>query len=166
MIILSKIFGSAYDKLKRRVFKVWEFGPKSAIEAAPFGDDGNPLQGMDAIYAYTSNDDEPVIIGYLNTGQQAQPGEKRIYSLKQIAGKPVLSAYVWLKGDGSMELNGKTDNAVRYAALNKQLAMHNQQLNAELTKIQAAITALGGQYLLKSVTMDISPAKIEDLKTT
>jgi hypothetical protein len=161
---LSKVFSAIYDSLSRRSFKVAQYDAKSADEVAPFGVDGNPLRGMDAIYMETATDDQPVIIGYLNTKQLARPGELRLFSKKTDTSRAV-AAYIWLHTDGTIELAGNADNAVRYTPLNTGLQQQVTALNIELQKIQVAITALGGSYLKQDVSLDISGSKIEEIKT-
>ena len=161
MITTSLIDSTAIDNGQRDI-KVDQFGAKTADESAPFGDDGNPLKGMIAIYAETSEVGEPVIIGYINENQLAEPGEKRIYSLKSDGS---LSTSVWLKNDGTMEVAGNADNMVRYAKLNTALQLTITNLNAELIKIQSAIVALTGVYTRADVGLDISASKIKEIKT-
>ncbi len=161
MISLSKILSVAV-KGGSRILKVWQFGAKTADEAAPFGDDSSPLKDMVAVYADTGEIGEPVIIGYLNQKQLAASGEKRLYSLKPNGD---LSFYTWLKNDGTMELGGKNDNLVRFMPLSSGLTSHNTQVVAELNKIAVAIGALGGSYAPGSVNMNINQSKINEIKT-
>lgn len=162
MISISKISSSVIEK-GYRILKVLEFGPKTADECAPFGDDSNPLKGMSAVFAETSVEGEPVIIGYLNENQLAAAGEKRIYSLKEDGS---VSSFIWLNNDGKIQLNGNTDNAVRYAKLEEAINLMDTSINAELTKIVTAISTLGGSYTMEPIQTDISAAKIDDLKTS
>lgn len=161
MITTSNIDSTIISDGQRDI-KVKQFGAKTADECAPFGDDGNPLKGMVAIYADTSESGDSVIIGYINENQIAAPGEKRFYSLKPDGS---LSISVWLKNNGSMEIGGNTDNMVRYAKLNAGLQAAMTKLNAEYTKIQEAITALGGAYVKADVALNISDSKIIEIKT-
>ncbi|MBB6236481.1 hypothetical protein HDC90_001093 [Pedobacter sp. AK013] len=155
-------FKSALVEKGRRILKVIEYGPKTADECAPFGDDSNPLANMTAVLMETDVIGEPVVVGYLNTNQLAASGEKRIYSLKPDGS---VSFYAWLKNDGTMHLGGYTHNLVRYAPLNTSINNQNTEINAELTKIAAAITLLGGAYSVSPVSIDISGSKINEIKT-
>lgn len=161
MITLSTISG-AVVKAGSRILKIFQYGIKTADECAPFGDDSSPLEGMTAIFADTGEIGEPVIIGYMNEKQLAEPGEKRIYSLKATG---EISFYAWLKNNGTMELGGTADNLVRYAPLNAGLSSHNTQVVAELNKIAVAIGALGGSYVPGLVGMNVSDSKIIEIKT-
>lgn len=162
MITFSTVKGFSFDKLKRRVIKLIQFGAKTADQAAPFGDDSNPLNDMVAIYGKTSENGETVVLGYLNKDQMAQPGEKRIFSLKPDG---TLSIDIYLKNDGTMEIGGNSDNAVRYSKLDAALKAQDQKINTELSKIATAITSLGGTYTVQNVSTDISQSKVEQVKT-
>ena len=162
MISISKISSSIIEK-GYRTLKVLQFGPKTADECAPFGEDSNPLKGMSAIFAETSVEGEPVIIGYLNENQLAGVGEKRIYSLKEDGS---VSSFIWLNNDGKIQLNGNVDNVVRYSKLEDAISLMDTSINAELAKIAQAILILGGSYIVKPIQTNISAAKIDDLKTS
>lgn len=172
MISLSKYFSSLIDSTGRRVLKVLNgfYGAATADHSAPFGDDSCPVRGMDALYATTGSDELPVVIGYINFNQIAGEGEKRLFSLKKIDNIDgsityVESFYTWHKNDGTYELGGNIDNAVRYLPLSNALSSEKDAINDELTKIQAAISALGGTYARAPVTIDINAAKINEIKT-
>lgn len=161
MISLATIKSALLEQGKR-IFKVSQYGIKTANESAPFGDDANPIPELRAVFANTSEVGEPVIIGYINLNQLAGVGEKRIYALTP-DGK--LSIDLWLKNDGTMELGGKTDNLVKYTPLDIGLKTTNTDINIEFTKIAAAIGALGGSYVVKPITTNITQAKSTTLKT-
>lgn len=161
MISFSK-FASATIEKGRRILKVMQFGAKTADEAAPFGDDSNPIKGMIAIYADTSEIGDPVILGYINENQLAGPGEKRLYSMKPDGS---LGFYAWFKNDGTLILGGTTHNLVRYTPLNTGLQSQKNSINSELVKIQTAIASLGGVYAHVPVAIDISNSKINEIKS-
>lgn len=161
---LSKVISSEFDNLKKRLVKVLRFGKddvQTAQEAAPFGTDSNPIKDMIAVYMPTSERGKNVIVGYLNKNQLAEVGEHRIYSTDS-GGE--LKAYVWLKNDGNIELLGTGDNLVKYSPLNQELQEFKTAIQAELVKIQAGLTGVGGAYAPGSLTVNISDAKIEKIK--
>ena len=148
----------------KRFLKVFEFGVKTADVAAPFGDDSVPLVDMIAIYAKTAENGDNVVVGYLNKNQIATEGEKRIFSVNPSDGS--LSFDVYLKTDGTCELGGNVDNAVRYLPLNSGLQQETLAINAELAKIAAVLNSIvPGSYVVTPVTVDISQSKIEEIKT-
>lgn len=135
---------------------------QETYEIAPFGIDSNPIEKMAALYMETEEKGKTVVVGYVNKGQLAEPGETRLYSVDGDGG---LKFYAWLKADGTMELGGVADNLVRYAALNTALQNEVNLLNIELTKIATAINALApGAYVVAPVTVNIAPAKINEIK--
>jgi hypothetical protein len=163
-MILSSVISTAL-KDAYRIVKVLCLGKddiREADEAAPFGIDSNPVANMIAVYAPTIDKSEAVIIGYLNAEQLAAPGEVRMYST-DADGK--MKIYTWLKADGTMEIGGDADNMVRYTALNTAMQNFKTLINAELTKVQAGISGVGGAYVKADVSVDISAAKITEIKT-
>jgi hypothetical protein len=167
MLTITKVISTELNSISQRLIKVLGFGKndiQKPIQASPFGDDSNPIKGMVAIYGDTNDLGEKVIIGYLNKDQLAEPGEKRLYSVNS---NGTVQAYAWLKANGDIHLNGDTDNAVRWAALNTQLQNQVTALNTEYSKIAAAINAIiPGLYIPAPITLNINSAKIDDIKTT
>lgn len=161
MISTAKVKQWSIEKGKR-VLKLLQFGAKTAKVAAPFGDDANPIKDMTAIFAETSVSGEPFVIGYVNTDQLAAVGEKRIYSLKEDGS---LSSFIWLKNNGTMEIGGDVDNAVRFNPLKTGISATDSAINAELVKIQTALLSVGGTYVPGIITTDIDGSKIEEIKT-
>ena len=161
MITFSKVRDFVIENGKR-ILKVDQYGAKTAKVAANYGDDSQPLKNMTAIYSPTAVNSEPVIIGYINTNQVAEEGEKRIFS-QSLDG--ALSFSIHLKTDGTCEIGGNIDNAVRFNALSSSLTASDTALNAELVKIQALFTGLGLTYARSQVTTNISTSKIEEIKT-
>ena len=161
MITFSKVRDFVIENGKR-ILKVQEYGAKTAKVASNYGDDSQPLKNMTAIYSPTAVNSEPVIIGYINTNQVAEEGEKRIFS-QSLDG--ALSFAIHLKTDGTCEIGGNIDNAVRFNALASSLTASDGLINAELAKIAAAISSIGGVYTVAPVTTDISTSKIDEIKT-
>ena len=161
MITFSKVRDFVIENGKR-ILKVQEYGVKTAKVASNYGDDSQPLKNMTAIYSPTAVNSEPVIIGYINTNQVAKEGEKRIFSQSPDGS---ISFAIHLKTNGTCEIGGNVDNAVRYQALSTALAASDGFLNIELGKIATAIGSLGGTYAVDPVNTDISSSKINEIKT-
>lgn len=161
MITFAKVKDAVLSNLKR-ILKVEQFGVKTASESSPFGLDSVPLKNMTAIYSDTSNNSESVILGYINESQLALPGEFRIYSLDS---NKNLKSFIWLKVDGSIEINGSSNFAVKYTELQSALSLLSTNINTENTKIAAAISLLGGSYIPNPINIDITLAKNETIKT-
>lgn len=174
MITFSK-FKSAVFSAGKRIVKVQQFGIKTAATASAFGDDSQPLENTTALFAKTSNNAEPVVIGYINKNQLAGPGEKRIFSVNSDG---IVQAYIWLKKDGNIEFSGDDDNLVRYSelktAFNELKADHNG-LAAKWDAFAAAYlpggpASVGLPSTLSTETVgqsgaDISGAKIDKFKS-
>jgi hypothetical protein len=147
----------------QRILKVFEFGAKTAEVISSFGDDSAPLKDFIALYSKTSENGDNVIIGYINKHQLSEPGEKRIFSLKEDGS---LSIALHLKNDGTCEFGGNADNLVRYEALNNALQLEKDLINAEFLKIATAINGLApGAYTPAPISLNILQAKIEEIKT-
>lgn len=162
MIVNSKVI-STFIKNGFRNIKVLQFGPKTAIQSGPFGEDSNPLKDMSAIFADTSENGEPVIVGYVNKNQIAAIGEKRMFSLKEDGS---ISSFLWLKNNEEIHINGDTDFFVKFNPLNSSVTQLENDINAELTKIAQAISTLGGSYVVQPINADISQSKTEKIKTS
>lgn len=166
-MILSKVISTALAEGLRRV-KVACFGLKdarTATQLAPFGVDSNPLPNIRVVYANTAKAGNSYIIGCVNINNQADPGEFRAYSLKEDGD---LSTYIWLHktpGPGQIELGGTDYSAVRYQPLNTGMQNFKSQINTQLTLIQSAISTLGGTYARTDVSVDISAAENDKIKT-
>lgn len=161
MITFSKVRSSFIEKGKR-VLKVFEFGAKTAVEIAPFGDDSNPIANMTAIYADTGEAGDKIILGYINQSQLAEVGEKRIYSTDS---NGAIKFFIWLKNDGTCQIGGTDDNMVRYEKLDDALQAQKTDINVELAKIQSGIIAAGGSYAKLDISINTSAAKINEIKT-
>jgi hypothetical protein len=161
MISTAKVKQWSLEKGKR-ILKLLQFGAKTAKVAAPFGDDANPIKDMTAIYAETTVNGEPFVIGYVNTNQVAAVGEKRIFSLKEDGSS---STYIWLKNDKTIEIGGNADNAVRFLPLKTGISATDTAITAELAKIQAAFVTVGGVYAPGIISTDIDGSKIAEIKT-
>lgn len=179
MITFSKAKDFAIQQGKR-ILQVLQFGAKTAKVASAYGDDSNPIDNMTAIYAETSVNSEPVILGYINTQQIAQKGEKRIFSQKENGD---LAFEIYLKNDGSCEIksaesdatitlttngniqiNGNGFSAVRFQNLQSSLQQLDSQINQQLTLIASGISSAGGAYTPTPVQTDISNAESDSVK--
>lgn len=160
MITLS-LFKSAVIESGRRILKVAQFGAKTAYECAPFGVDSQPLEGATAVFAETSNRAEPVILGYIQRNQQAKAGETRFFALDG-DGNTVTELY--LGDDGVLTISKGIESAVQFEPLDNGLQASIALLNAELTKIQTGLVAVGGVYAKQDVTLNISQAEQANVK--
>lgn len=161
MITFGKLDSTSINSLGKRIIKFFEFGAKTASEISPFGIDSNPIKGMNAIHSQSSNNGESVIIGYINTNQLSEAGESRMYSVDE---NNTLKSFIWNKKDGKLWLNGNGYSSVRFEPLQSALNTQKDLINAELLKIQTAISTLGGAYAKTDITININNSKSEDVK--
>lgn len=91
---------------------------------------------------------------------EAQPGEKHLYSSNNSQKR----ASVVLRTDGLAEINGNADFAVRFNALEALMNTLVDNINAELTNIQTAISDLGGTYNRVDIAIDLAMARVESVK--
>lgn len=126
---IAQVISTEFNKVLQRIIKVRRFGKsdvQTSVEASPFGVDSNPIKNWVAVYAATSEKGKSVIVGYLNKNQLAAVGENRTYSTDAEGN---LKFYIWQKNDGTCELGGDSNFAVRFNELktefNKLKASHN-----------------------------------------
>ena len=146
--------------------KVLRYG-KSDVQTSkpvlPFGIDSKPVKNLVGIHSDTSDIGETVLLGYIYESEKTNEGETRFYCT-DVSGVEMFG--ILMKNDGTVEFNGNADNLVRFAALKTGLDNIVTALNTELTKIQTAISSLGGTYAKQNVSLDIDSAKINEMKTT
>ncbi len=112
-----KTISASVDSMSRRVIKFLRFGKsdvQTGIEALAYGLDSNPIKDMVAVYAETSEKGKVAIVGYLNKNQKAQPGEFRTFCTDS---QGVEKFYTWMKSDGTIEIGGNVNFAVKYNEL-------------------------------------------------
>jgi cob(I)alamin adenosyltransferase len=161
MLTLSRV-----KQATSEFIKVLRFGKKdvqTSLPVLPFGIDSKPVKNLMGIHSTTSDIGETVLIGYIYQSEKTKEGETRVYCT-DILGNEMFD--ILMKNDGTVEFNGNADNLVRFEALKTGLDNMVTALNAELTKIQTAISSLGGTYAKQDVTLDIDSAKINEMKTT
>ncbi|HTH58240.1 MAG TPA: hypothetical protein VL728_19475 [Cyclobacteriaceae bacterium] len=183
MLTLTRIQNSLLQK-SFRVLKVLRFGKtdvRTADEIMPFGVDSNPIKNMLAIYASTSDNNQNVIIGYINKNQIAREGEFRTYSTDADG---AIKFSIYQKNDGTCEIGGNTKNMVRFQELesgfnqlkndhNDLVNKYNDLVTKFNTHIHSGVTTgpgTSGPTTLEGETenassADISGAKIDEIKT-
>lgn len=161
MLTFSKLDSSTLSNIGKRILKVLQFGAKTASECSPFGIDANPIKGMTAVYGDTSNNGDTVVLGYIQKNQLAQEGETRFFSLDSSGN---LKAFIWLKNDGDIQLNGDQFSSVRFQPLKSGIDTKDSLINTELSKIATAIGTLGGTYVPANISTNISQSESETVK--
>jgi hypothetical protein len=160
-ITLAKVRETFVEKGKLIIKSLTLKGASTAKQVTPFGIDSNPLENWTAIYADTTNAGEAVILGYINKDYITKQGEIRIYSIGE---DKAVKAYVYARKDGVLELNGSAYSGVRFQNLKTATDANDSLINAELTKIAAAITLLGGTYIVSNIATNLSNVESSTVK--
>lgn len=177
MITVVKMISNSYDSLGRLISKFQRMGKadiQEVITVGPFGVDSRAIKDMVAIHAQTGVSGESVVIGFINKDCIAAIGEHRIFSTDE---NGVLSTYIHLKNDQTMEIGGNTDFMVRYSelenAFNELKNDHNDLVTAFNSHMHATAatgppsvpTPIPSSIPATPSTADITGAKIEEIKT-
>lgn len=161
MITLTRIKQATSEFVK--VLRYGKNDVQTSEPVLPFGIDSKPVKELLGVHATTSDLGSTLMLGYIYKSEVTKEGETRIYCTDS---EGIEQFYIYLKNDGTVEFNGNVDNLVRFTALKTGLDNMVTAINSELTKIQAAISGLGGTYAKVNVSLDIDSAKIDEVKTT
>jgi hypothetical protein len=179
-IMLTTLSNSLLDKSGRMLNKVLGLGRddvKTANQIITPGVEGRAVDGSKVIYMETATKGTNVIVGAIEKSQEIEKGEVMIYSrdsngetqntihLKQDGEIEIGDSCIVVKPDGSVEIKGNGDNLMKFIPLNQDMLNLAIDINAELVKIAAGISAGGGAYTPTPIVLDISGAKIDDIKT-
>lgn len=136
-----KVISTSINSLKQRVVKFLASGRgnvQTALEISPYGVDSNPIKGMIAIYGKTNNTGETIIVGYINKNQKAGIGEFRTFATDADG---VEKFYTWMKADGTMEIGGVANFAVKFNELKIEFNKLKDDHDDLVTKWNAFCTA-------------------------
>lgn len=122
---------------------------------APSGDDSPPLPGDRILIFKVDGTGNYAISGILTKSQGAEPGEKKLYSRDSNGD---VQAVIYLKGDGTIEINGNANFAVSWTDLNAALQALVTAINATFATKADAAGAAG------TLTLDLSGAKVSEVK--
>lgn len=147
----------------RRILKVLRLGGsdvQTGWAIQPHGVDSAPVEGkeMIALYAKTGKRGEQVIVGYINENAVAKPGELRLYSLKDGSEK----TFMYFKSDGTIEVNGNSDNFVTFSDMKAAFDQLKSELNAHTHTGNLGIPT---GPATPPATADMSQAKSKNIKT-
>lgn len=169
--VITNVLESFIENARRKI-KVKVFGKndvREPFQVSAFGEDSVPIPGLRAIYAPTEEQGKNVIIGYINTNLLAGVGEKRLFSTDEDGQE---QAYLWLRNDGNLELQGDDDNAVRFSELKTAFDELNNKFNDHVQDwnlfAAAYVPGSGGAPPTAGTSQpsnaDIDPAQIDNIK--
>jgi phage gp45-like len=115
-----------------------------------YGEDNNPVNGSQVLIIDIGSAFKMAIAAEDGITPSMNPGEKKIYSVSGAA----IAAFINFLASGNIEINGNSDFAVRFNAL-------NTALQTMLTSLNADIVSAGGAG---STTLDLSGAKVNTVK--
>jgi hypothetical protein len=146
MNIISKIL-STTTETGIRIIKVLGIGKnvRTVYNSQPFGIDSTPKKNFKGVVIDTASTGESVLIGLLNQEVKTEEGEIRLYSIKA---NDTESFYVYLKKDGTCEIGGNTNFAVKFNELktefNKLKTDHNNFLTEYKLHVHTGVTTGAG----------------------
>ncbi len=175
---LVKVISTRIGSKTRRLIKYLRYGKndiQESFEVSPYGFDSVPVKDMIALYSSTGEIGKNVIIGYINKNKVAKVGENRLFATDENGNE---KTYLYLTNSGDLELNGNTDNAVRYSELEKSFNELKTDLNGMIqawntfatSYVPGSPTTVGLPPTLASSTVSVSTvtvtnAKIDNIKT-
>lgn len=154
-MILTRLLSTALDKTGKWIAKVQRMGKsdiQTGYQATPYGVDSNPIDGMVALFHDTVRKGDNVVVGYLQKNMMAAKGEIRIFSTDSQGN---LKSWIWLKNDGTIEINGNANHLTQYEAMKTAF----DQLKTDLNSARAALA-------LPPSTADMTGAKTNTVKVS
>jgi hypothetical protein len=171
MGFIGKIINQAInDNIREIVTEIFPQYNRVSVQALPPGIDAAPLEEDQGISIIIDKANRSVNIG-VYPDAQAEPGEVRIYS-RDSGGS--IQALLYFKTDGTIEINGTDDFAVRFSKLKEVV----DELQGDVTDLKTAFSTWvvapndGGAALKASaatwfgtpLTKNIDDAKVETVK--
>lgn len=151
---------------------------RTGKQYGPPGFDGNPIEGMVALYTRTEVDGAEVFIGWLNRDCLSEPGEARVFSTDADGN---FKFTMWLRADGTVLIGDSkipaayVNFAVKYNELKTEYDKTKLYLTTLRTATGAIATALDAfipgtsaafnAAMVGQVVGDIASSKNEKIKT-
>ena len=150
--IIGRILRSTIeDSIREIVLEEYDGYTKKMRQVSPPGIDSNPLpEDQGAGFSVGGTSGKTVLTGVYCENCIAEPGELRFFSRDDSGAE---KTFMYLKKDGTLELNGNADFAVSWTDLN--------------TVMQLFVTAINGAFASKldgggtnpAITLDLTSAK-------
>lgn len=170
MINLVTVISTEIKKAKLLV-KVLRYGKadtQTPTQVSPHGIDSNPVKDMIAVYAKCGSDNNNVIVGYINKNSIAKVGELRLFSTDEDGAEKF---YYYLKDDGTTEIGGDTNYAVKYNELETEFNKLKQTVNDLIQKYNThthvlALSAGTGTAAPTATVATVNTSNITQAKNT
>ncbi len=158
----------------RRIVKLLRFGRddvQTSKQVTPYGFECNPVSDTVGLYTTTSSRNRTYVVGYISESNETEPGECRVFSTNAAGDVQIAFHY---KADGTVEMGGKADNAVRYSKLKEAFDDLKSDFNNLVNNYNAhthPVVSIGSPTgpaapLGSPSAADITAAKIDELKTS
>lgn len=158
----------------RRIVKALRYGRddvQTSKQVTPYGFECNPVRDSIGLYTSTATRNRTYVMGYISESNETAPGECRVFSTDADGGVQIAFHY---KADGTVEMGGDADNAVRYSKLESAFNELKSDVNDLVIKYNAhthGVISLGAPTgpaapLGSPSAADITAAKIDELKTS
>ena len=125
----------------RRIMKFRRKGRddiQTAKTLSPFGFESAPVNDTFGLHIETSTLNQSYCVGYINEEPITEPGESRIYSTNSSGEEQIAFHF---KADGTVEMGGDADNAVRFSELKTGFDQLKADFNALVNSYNALVTA-------------------------
>lgn len=164
MIRIVQYISARIESFRWFKFNISKANTQEVRVVGPFGIDAVPVKDMMAVFANTKMKGKGIIFGILNTNNSAAEGEVRLYSLNADLDE---QTYLHIKVDGTIEIGGVGDFAVRYSKLEEAFNQLKDDYDSHIHVTTATISS-GGAGVIQPVavgsTADISDAKVDEVK--
>ena len=134
---------------------------------APSGDDSPPLIEDRVLLIKIDGSGKNIVAGVLSKSQGAEPGEKKLYSRDSNGDA---QAIIYLKSDGTIEINGNADFAVAFNDLKTGFDQLKTDLNTFISvfnaHVHSGVTTGGGLSAISTTLGSTSTASIDNSKVS
>lgn len=155
MALIGNIQSSAIkNELREIIVELYQGYTCVGSQILPCGYDSAPIPSDQGVLVALNNSSKKMVVGTYPKAE-AVPGEVRIRS-RDLNGN--VKALICWRTDGTLEINGNSDFAVRFNALETVIKKLVDDINTELSKKKDEAGSPG------SVTVDLSSAKVTEVK--
>jgi len=163
-----KVLSTSLNSLKQRLVKFLATGKnniQTSYEVSPYGTDSNPIKGMVAIYGRTADTGQTIILGYINKNLKAAPGEYRTFATDADGEEKF---YTWMKANGTIEIGGDTNFAVKFNELKTEFNKLKTNFNNHITEynlhVHPGVTSGASSTLVTTPSTNTNTSNIDDAK--
>ena len=168
MGLIGKVIKSLIKNSLREIqTEIWTQYIKSSRQVLPPGMDSVPIEGDQGIIIMIDQTEGKTIAIGVYPDPQAESGEVRFYARNDSG---VEQSFLWIKKDGTIEINGDTDFAVAFNDLKVEFNKLNSEYNKLVSRMLAwtPVPTDGGTALKTAITVPptvaVSGSNIDNAK--